>query len=121
MIFTKRVAAMWGVWLVLALIVYAGTSPLAVEYPAAWYWTATFLLFPFIWLWWWLDAGHEGHPRSPVLGAAILLFPLFAIPVYLFMYKGWKRSLLSLLKFFVFVIGFAIYMAVLYLSLGLAK
>ncbi len=121
MTFSRRVAAMWGVWLVLALIVYAGTSPLAVEYPDAWQLTATFILFPFIWLWWWLDAGHEGHPRSPVLGAAILVFPLFGLLVYLFKYKGWKRSLLSLLKFFAFAVGFAVYMAVLFLSLGLTK
>jgi len=107
--FTKRVAAMWAVWLVAALVVWTGSSSLASDYPGTWELVATFSLQPIIWLWWWLDAQHEGHPRPPTLGTAILLVPPFAVPFYLFTYKGWKRSLLSLLKFLAFLIVFAVY------------
>lgn len=107
--FTKRVAAMWAVWLVLFLAIWIGSSSLAAEHQEVWYWTTAFILNPIIWLWWWLDAGHEGHPRSTVMGSAILVWPPVAVPVYLLKYKGWKRSLLSLLKFLGFLIVFAVY------------
>lgn len=107
--FTKRVAAMWAVWLIMVLCVWVGTSSLVVQYQDVWYWASLFALNLVIWLWWWLDAGHEGHPRPTVMGIAILAWPVFAVPAYLLMYKGWKRSLLSLLKFLGFLIVFAIY------------
>ena len=109
--FTKRVAAMWAVWLIMVLTVWVGTSSLAVQYEHVWYWASLFTLNVVVWLWWWLDAGNEGHPRPIAMGIAVLAWPVFAVPFYLLKYKGWKRSLLSLLKFLGFLIVFLVYLS----------
>lgn len=74
---------------------------------------ASFLLSITTFAWFLTDTREYGYKVSWILKLMVILLPPIAVLYYLFKYKGFKRTLLSIVKFFGFLFVYLLFLYVL--------